>query len=163
MGIGWRLGSLLGRCILPNHPIGCSCSVACVARMILSLNDLDRLISRAPLYMFAGFALIASEWLFGIGALSAVYLIGLGAILASVTDYRSERGLWMLAILYGVLFLGVALAFEIFSLHDAIRGAQQANWKVAVDIAIALRCQWLIVRAMASVFVHNRCLGKPAA
>ena len=124
--------------------------------MILPANEVDRLISRALLFMFAGFTLIGVEWLFGIGAISAISLIGLGAILASVTDYRYEPGLWMLALLYGGLFLGVALLSEYCIILDVIRGAQPATWQVTVDFAIALRCQWLFVRAMAAVVVYNR-------
>jgi hypothetical protein len=62
--------------------------------------------------MLSGFALIGVEWLFGLSAISALNLIGLGAILASVTDYRRERELWMLASLFCCLFLGVALLTE---------------------------------------------------
>jgi hypothetical protein len=110
--------------------------------------------------MLAGLVLIGVEWLFGTGAISAINLIGLGAILASVTNYRSERGLWMLALLYGGLFLGVVLVSEYFVVFDITRGAQPATWQVAVDFAIALRCQWLIVRAMAAVVAYNRRLTR---
>ena len=131
--------------------------------MILSPADLDRLISRAPLYMFVGFALIASEWLFGIGIISAFGLLSIASLLASISKYRSERGLWMLALLYGIAFFIVLFVSEASILRDALHGAQRDSWLDIIDMAIALRCQWLIVRAMASVFVHNRRLGKPAA
>lgn len=128
--------------------------------MILPVNELDRLISRALLCMLAGCTLVGVEWLFGIGAISAFSLIGLGAMLASVTDYRSEPGLWMLASLFGGLFLGVTLLAEYSITLDIIRGAQPATWQVTFDLAIALRCQWLLVRAMAAVVVYNRRLTK---
>src|SRR4051812_16035811 len=100
--------------------------------MILPINDLDRLISRALLCMLAGFALIGVEWLFGIGGKSAFNLIGLGAILAAVTDYRSEPGLWMLALLFGGLFLGIVLVSECCIFFDVIRGAQPATWQITI-------------------------------
>ena len=106
--------------------------------------------------MLSGFALIGAEWLFSIGAISALNLIGLGALLASVADYRREPGLWMLASLFGGLFLGVALLAEYCMFLDVIRGAQAATWQVTVDAAIALRCQWLLVRVMAAVIAYNR-------
>jgi hypothetical protein len=121
----------------------------------LSIDALDRLISRSPFYILAGFALIGVEVLAGIGVLSAFSLIALGAMLASVTDYRRERGLWMLALLFGGTFLVFVLLWEYFAIVDAIRGAQVA-WQVAVDAAIAIRCQWLLIRAMATVIAYNR-------
>jgi uncharacterized membrane protein YkvI len=124
--------------------------------MILLPDDLDRLISRALLYMLAGFTLIGVAWIFEIGAVSAINLIGLGAILASVTDYRTERGLWMLAMLYGSLFFVIVSICEFYTLYDFIRGAQPLPWYDALDFAVALHCQWLMVRAMAAVVVYNR-------
>jgi hypothetical protein len=124
--------------------------------MILSISDLDRLISRGSLCLLAGFALVAVASLFGIGAISAVHLIGLGALLASVAEYRRERGLWMYALLFGGINVGTALLAECCMAADIIRGVPAAPWTIAVDLAIALRCQWLIVRAMASVVVYNR-------
>lgn len=125
------------------------------AAMILPIYHLHRLILRARLYMLAGFAAIGTEWLVGIGAVSAIALISLGAFLRCAEDYGSEPGLWMLALLFGSLFFTTSLLVEFGMISDAVRGAPMP-WKVTLDIAVALHFQWLAVRAMATVVVHNR-------
>jgi hypothetical protein len=127
--------------------------------VLLSLDDLNRLIARAPLYMLAGFVLIGVEWIFGVGVLSAFGVFGLGVLLACFTDYRSERGLWMLALLYGGLILGCVCVAEVCTIADLVCGAQPSPWHVAVDFAIFLRCQWTMVRALIAVVIYNRRLS----
>jgi hypothetical protein len=122
--------------------------------MILAEHTLDRLIARARIFMLIGFAAIACEWMIGVGAVSAISLIGLGAFLRCSEDYRREPGLWMLATLLGSLLLGTGLIVEFGMISDALQGIQ-APWKATIDIAVALHFQWLAVRAMATVVRHN--------
>jgi len=123
--------------------------------MILSPECLDRTIARARLVLIAGLVAAALEWWLGIGAVCAIALVSLGALLRSVQDYRIEPGLWMLALLFGSLFLVVNLTIEIGLVTDVLRG-MQVPWQATLDIAIALHIQWLAVRVMATVVVHNR-------
>ena len=128
--------------------------------MALSEHELDRRVSRALVYILAGFGILAFQRFSGFGVFSAISLIGLGAILASVASYRSDPGLWMLAILFGTAFLGITLIVEWQTALDRFRGAPPLTWRDAVDFAIGLRCQWLIVRAMAAVVPYNRGLTR---
>ena len=124
--------------------------------MILTTDRLDRLISRARLFMLAGGVAIIVHRFMEVGAVSAGTLIGLGALLRCVEKYKSETGLWMLALLFGCLLFISCCLFVIMDIVDAIRGAQQPSWQVALDVGIAIRFEWLMVRAMWSVVVHNR-------
>jgi hypothetical protein len=124
--------------------------------MLISRDDLNRLISRAAYYMLGGVAMFGVVQLFDFGGFTAFNLFGFGVLLACFTDYRTERGLWMLALLYGGLFLLFALAAEYFHIADLLRGAQPPAGQVAVDFAIGLYFQWKMVRVAASVVVYNR-------
>lgn len=128
--------------------------------MILTTDRLDRLISRAGLFMLAGFVAFVFQRFTEVGAVSAVTLIGLGALLRCVEKYKSEAGLWMLALFFGCLLFISCCLFVSMGIRDQIRGAQQPSWQVALDISIAIRFEWLVVRAMCSVVVHNRHLTK---
>jgi hypothetical protein len=123
--------------------------------MILSVDKLDRLIARIPSYLCAGIILVGVQWQFGVGILSAIHLFTFGVLLACLSDYRTEPGLWMLALLYGLLYLTFAVVWEYHTVVDCLRGAP-VTWDVWIDAGVAIRIQWLIVQVAASVVVYNR-------
>ena len=123
--------------------------------MILSVDKLDRLIARIPSYLCAGIILVGVQWQFGVGILSAFYLLGFGVFLACLVDYRTEPGLWMLGLLYGLLFLTFAVVWEYHMVVDFLRGVREP-WHLYIDAAVAIRIQWLIVQVAASVVVYHR-------
>lgn len=123
---------------------------------MLSMERLDHLIHRAPLIMFGGFAVFALARLTDFGYAIAIHLVALGAGLLCIHSYKVERGLWMLALLFGVAFLAVAIICEFGMLRDALRGAPNPDWTIVLDFAMTLQLQWLIVRSLLSVVVYNR-------
>jgi len=123
---------------------------------MLSIERPDNQIRRGPLLLFVGFGIAGLAGLTGFGAPTALHFIGFGALLGCVDFYKSERGIWMLALLFGTVLLTVALICEFGMLRDAFRGAPRPDWTVVLDLAIALQLQWLIVPSLLSVVVHNR-------
>jgi hypothetical protein len=126
---------------------------------MLSVDRLDKLIRRARLLMLAGFAVVVLARATGFGAAIAIHLIGFGAGLRCMESCRNERGIWMLALMFGGVFFTLAVLFDIHLLIDAIRGAAQPQWAVVLDCAIVLQLQWFMVRAFISASVHNRRLA----
>jgi hypothetical protein len=123
---------------------------------ILSIERLDNLIHRAPLLIVAGFAIGALARYTDFGLPIAIHLVALGAGLACVQSYKSERGIWMLALLFGASFLAIALVCEFGMLRDAIRDARQPHWTITLDFALTMQIQWLLVRSFIAVVVYNR-------
>lgn len=123
---------------------------------MMSIERLDKLIRRAPPLIFVGLAIGGLARFTDFGMVIAFHLVALGAGLCCVHSYKSERGIWMLALLFGIAFLAIALVCEYGMLRDAFRGAPQPDWTAALEFAVVLQLQWLIVRALLSVVVYNR-------
>jgi len=123
---------------------------------MLSIERLDNLIRRAGLLFITGLALGILAHFADIGATIAIHLIGFGALLGCVESYRSERGIWMLALLFGRLFLAVVIAIEVFGIVDAFCGAPQPSSTVVLEFAVAMQLQWLIGRALLCIVAYNR-------
>lgn len=122
----------------------------------MSTERLDLLIARAPYFIFAGFAvgLLLARFL-GIGSITAIVLIGFGASLACMRDYRTEKGLWMLALLFGTISILAYICFEsaaIAGLHQA----QNFHWTDVLDICLATFIAGLQSRVLWKAFQYNR-------
>jgi hypothetical protein len=72
----------------------------------------------------------------GIGVVTATHLVGLGCSGAILGRWRTEHGLWMLAILLLLVFGGVYFVSAAGQLADCLRGAPQLDLALAVDVAI---------------------------
>jgi hypothetical protein len=100
-------------------------------------HDPDTLIRQAPWYLLGGVLLVcASRFLDGFGTASAVMAVSLGASGAVFRGWRSERGLWMLAGLFLLLF-GAGYSLCIYGqLRDLWQGRGCPRWDVWVDVLI---------------------------
>ncbi|MFO1092577.1 MAG: hypothetical protein U0992_04580 [Planctomycetaceae bacterium] len=122
---------------------------------MLSIERLDNWISRAPLIMFGGFAVFAIALWTQFGYAIAISLTALGCGLICARSYKSERGLWMLALLIGVSFLAIALVCEFGMLRDAFRGAPQPDWTYSRNLPSSCNSSGSS-SALLSVVVYNR-------
>jgi len=106
----------------------------------------DRLVQFAAVPMLLGIAC----WLAAL-PISAMMLVGIGAIASSLSSWRTERGLWMLGGLFLLLFGGAYLLLLEFSIRQALVG-RVAQVVVVID-AVAATCSlgwaWRIFWAMA--------------
>jgi hypothetical protein len=127
--------------------------------MVLERARLDRLTSRAGIFGLAGFAIVAVASKLDYGIITGVSLVGLMATLGSFTNYATERGLWMLALLFGVLLAATQGLIAFGQASDLLNG-RSAEWPVAVDLAVASRFWWLQGRVLWSVVFYNRLLTR---
>ncbi|QDT52418.1 hypothetical protein Pan44_04290 [Caulifigura coniformis] len=125
-------------------------------RILYSPEQLDRHISRHHCWILAGSSIGALAINFhSDGLLTASACVTLGAVPGPVASYREEAGIWMLAILSGMIGLGFygALAVpRVTNLWDQ----QRHPWALGLDLVIATKVTWLQVRALASVTVWNQ-------
>lgn len=105
----------------------------------------DRLVHFAAVPMLLGIAF----WLGGL-KIAAMMLGGIGAMAACLSNWRTERGLWMLAGLFLVMYGGIYLSLLILSIQQVIAG-RAGQGVLAVDVVIgtcslgvAVRIFWAI-------------------
>lgn len=94
----------------------------------------DRLVQFAVVPMLLGIAC----WL-GDLRISAMMLGGVGAMAASLSNWRTERGLWMLAGLFLVMYGGIYLSLLILSVQQWMAG-RGGRGLMAFDIALGTGC-----------------------
>lgn len=113
----------------------------------LTDDQIDRVIVHRHALLLAGVGVMTLPWLlppgWGLGLFSGFMLFSLGVYGVVFRRWRTEPGLWMLAVLL-TAFLGPALVFfEVTSLRGVLAGAAiRANdWeqaRVAIDATMAL-------------------------
>jgi len=94
------------------------------------------------------------------GIISAVASVYTGAVFGCYMSRRTERGLWMLALLVAIgtaAFYALVLAMQI---RVWMRGTAPQPWWVAVDFAVALGFVKVAIRASWTVAVQNRLLAR---
>ena len=101
--------------------------------------EIDRFISYGLLaFLFSGVC-----WLFGL-AVSAAMMCGLGAMSGSFSEWRTERGLWMLGALFLIIFgffyavITYNQAADWIAGRAALRGIMAIDWFIGTT---ALRLQ----------------------
>jgi hypothetical protein len=102
--------------------------------------------------------LVAMGW--RIGIISAVASVYTGAVFGCYMSRRTERGLWMLALLVAIgtaAFYALVLAMQI---RDWLRSTAPQPWWVAVDLAVALGFVKVAIHASWTVVVQNRKIVK---
>ncbi|MBU6412399.1 MAG: hypothetical protein KGS45_02910 [Planctomycetes bacterium] len=84
-----------------------------------------------------------------VGIITSMASVGAGAAFGSYMSRHTERGIWMLALLFG----SCAAFFYLFAIAMEIRGHLQRRtpppWWLAMDAAIAcmiVRASWTVVR-----------------
>lgn len=114
-------------------------------------TQVDRCIRFMAVFMIAGIAC----W-FGPFALSGFMLFGLGVFAANFTNWKTERGLWMLALLYFFIYATLYVFFTIDQAKDLIAGKAQLLTLSTVDLAIGSSVLGYTVRFLWAVFRYNR-------
>ena len=114
--------------------------------------------------MLAGMAwcvlLLSKGWT--VGFLTAISWVYMGAIFGSYLKRSTERGLWMLAALFGVGTAAFYLLAIAMSVRDALAHASSAWW-IALDATAAGWGVVVAIRASWTVLVQNRRLGRDSA
>ena len=78
-----------------------------------------------------------------------------GALYGSLDGYRTQRGLWMLALFYAVVALVLYATFLYHSVADGMAGRQAVDWWLAVDASLATGVLGATVRLAGSIAWHN--------
>lgn len=116
----------------------------------MSPAGIDRTISFGLLAFAAG----GLCWLLGF-AVSTMMLVGLGAMAGSFTEWRTERGLWMLGALFLVIFSGFYCVVTYHQIADWIAGRAPLQGLMAVDWFIGTSTLTYMVRFLWAVTYWN--------
>jgi hypothetical protein len=114
-------------------------------------------IARTGPYLLLGgmIAIALSSIADGVGILTAWNLAGLGATGAALSDWRKERGLWMLAslmfLLYGAIYVIACVAHVL----DQLRGAPALPAELMLDVLSGAALLGIILRFSFRVAIDN--------
>jgi hypothetical protein len=119
-------------------------------------GDPNAIVPIAPYLLLGGMASIGIIRQFdGVGVITAVLVMGLGAAGAGLETWRTERGLWMLAglllLMYGAIYVG----FCIGQLQDVLRGAQPPETLTLIDFSIGTAVLAIVLRFLTRVVIEN--------
>ena len=90
-----------------------------------------RLILAAALVV--GLIVVQLDWP---GVITCVFTAALGAAGGSFGAYRSERGLWMLAALYLLIYGGIYGIIAFAHVHDVLRNALPTPLPIIIDATV---------------------------
>ena len=126
-------------------------------RLLLLPVQVDR---REPIYaalMAVGLLGIVGLWLLGIGSgiLSCFAALYLGATSGSVRSYRTEPGIWMLAMLFVCITAPIWTIFMLADIVPALRGTRAMPWPLVVDASVCTMLFGEANRVLFSVAWHN--------
>ncbi len=71
-----------------------------------------------------------------LGVITSVFAIALGAVGGTFIHWRQERGLWMLAVFFMLVFGAIYAMFVFGQVRDIVRGARQPDVGVMIDGAL---------------------------
>lgn len=89
------------------------------------------------------------------GVVTCTVLLMLGAAAGSLEQYRAERGLWMLAALWIVIFTATYLMFSVGRMLDVARNAPALPIGLLADFAIATALLTASVRFLWRIVLFN--------
>jgi hypothetical protein len=93
------------------------------------------------------------------GLLSCFQLAAFAVSAAMLTDFRVERGLWMLAALFFVIWAGISLMWLYGETHDLIRGVAPPTTLV-VDAAIATSIMHSHTKYLWKIAIRNMAVSR---
>ncbi len=100
--------------------------------------------------MLLAFLSVQLDWP---GVITAVFAIGLGAAGGSLVHWRDERGLWMLAGVFLLIYTAIYALSAFGQVGDIIRGARQPEISLVIDFSVGtmllsatLRFLWRVAR-----------------
>lgn len=134
--------------------------------MVFRLSELaiDLSIANARLYLLVGLLLtvipltLPGGW--ALGSFSGFMLFSLGIYSLAFRRWRTEPGLWMLAVLFTVTLGPCWLYFEFLHLHGLVvqRAPRRFNWnqlRLFIDSIVALLLFSHIVKLAIGVSIEN--------
>jgi len=99
------------------------------------------------MYLMGVLGCMVSVKLGGFGILTCAHLLGFGVLAASMTQYKTDKGLWMLALFLFVFYLGLMAMWMCGTFVDFRRGKGFVfNCSIAVDAFFGLSLGRLMVR-----------------
>ena len=96
----------------------------------------------------------------GHGGITAFFVFGLGVAGASLSSWRSERGLWMLAALYFLINATIYWLIVWAQLRDVIRGIRPESVALAVDMFMGTALLAIEIRFLARIAKNNFALSR---
>jgi hypothetical protein len=123
-------------------------------------GDPDSVTSRLALLMLPAFIGCFVCGRFDVpGLLSCFQLAAFAVSAAMLTDFRVERGLWMLAALFFVIWAGISLMWLYGETHDLIRGVAPPTTLV-VDAAIATSIMHSHTKYLWKIAIRNMAVSR---
>lgn len=127
-------------------------------------GDLETTVTYGILIFLAGVLVIALSLLLdGAGILTGFFATGLGGAGVLLANWRTERGLWMLAGVYLLADLFVYACCCIGQIRDALRGVQIESVTLLIDFTIGTLLLVATIRFLASVARQNYLISKSTA
>ncbi|HEV2295255.1 MAG TPA: hypothetical protein VGR35_15490 [Tepidisphaeraceae bacterium] len=120
---------------------------------LLSPSRLDRALRRGAWFIVIGFPVLVAVVAMQQGpTVTPMMATALGAGCGSLGEWRRDRGLWMLAVVFLLMFFPIYLAFvgmELFGSKSELSILQ------IIDFSIATMVVGQLCRVLVSVAVHN--------
>ena len=109
-----------------------------------------------PYLLVCGMAAIGlSTFADGSGIITAFFVAGLGAAGAGLSEWRTERGLWMLAALLFLMYGFVYVCSCFGQLMDALRGAPANNTALVLDLSFGTLVLLATLRFLLKIAKEN--------
>ncbi len=114
--------------------------------LLILRGDPEAITRRLPLMMLPAILVcFASAQFGGVGILTFAHLFGFAVLAAAMTEYRTEKGLWMLALLFAVIWSAFIVLYMYGQLTDLRRGVA-VNGLLAIDVFFTMFLMRLAVR-----------------
>jgi hypothetical protein len=125
-------------------------------RPLLTEHQIDRALLSAGVLGLLGLVWIGVAVHFNLGGiLTAVTAVFFMATRGSLDDYRTERGLWMLAALIALFGTAMWVMFTLGGLLPSWRGTRPTPWWLALDAAGSTILYAQTTRLAVSMGLHN--------
>lgn len=125
-------------------------------RPLLTERQIDRALASAAVFGLTGLMWLGIAAHFNLGGiLTAFTAVFFMATYGSLHDYRTERGLWMLAALFALFGTGMWIMFTLGGLLPSWRGTRPAPWWLALDVAGSTILYAQTTRLALSMGLHN--------
>jgi hypothetical protein len=127
-------------------------------------GDPEAIVAYGPHIFLAAFLIIALSLLVdGTGILAGFFAAGLGGAGILLANWRTERGLWMLAGVYLVVNLFVYGCFSVGQIRDALQGVQVESVALLVDFTIGTLLLVTTIRFLVNVARENYQISRSRA
>ena len=93
------------------------------------------------------------------GTITAFASVFIGAAFGCYMERKTERGVWLLAMLFGGLTAAFYLFTIVMEIHDHINRRLAPPWWIALDFTVAGMIVSIVIRASWTVYCQNRNLS----